>query len=325
MSSRSTARPGRRSRRPAPAGPRIAIRNPLVDASAAPSDGRREHPEAQHQDPTPAEQIGGPPTQQQEPAERQPVGGDHPLQVRLREVQRVANRRQGDVHDRQIDDRHEERDRQNGECAPTMNRVITSLRPLQSATNSPFTSTDPGGRANSSRRARGDAESGITARGGRRAGRWARPRAERHGRRETAGGDGLGERALGRRRADRSPIHWGSVGFLGWPARCPIRAPRSRELRSGQSPQRQWTAAGDHHPLRRRAAAEGGDESRRPRTEQVKRVGCRRGGRGRAGDTLVEQVQRLVDVLQQRVQIPAAQGVAACSTSAVTPCTVPSA
>jgi hypothetical protein len=105
---------------PSPCSLRIAIRNPPLVASPAPSDAAGEHGQAQHQDRPAPEQVGGPASQQQEAAEGDPVGGHHPLQVRFGDVKFAADRRQRDVDDREIDDRHEERDGQHGERAPAV-------------------------------------------------------------------------------------------------------------------------------------------------------------------------------------------------------------
>src|SRR6266545_2260867 len=71
----------------------------------------------EHEDPPPPEQIRGTTPEQQETAEGQPVGGHDPLQVRLGEVEIAADGRQRDIDDREIDDRHEERNSQHGERA----------------------------------------------------------------------------------------------------------------------------------------------------------------------------------------------------------------
>jgi hypothetical protein len=67
---------------------------------------------------TAAEQIGDASPEQQEAAEQQGVGGDHPLQARWGEVQRVLDPRQGDVHDRDIEDHHELAERDQRESQP---------------------------------------------------------------------------------------------------------------------------------------------------------------------------------------------------------------
>jgi hypothetical protein len=79
---------------------------------------RREHGQAQHQDSPAPEQVCGPAAEKQEAAEGDRVGGHDPLQVRFGEVEVAADRRQRDVDDREIHDRHEERDGQHGERAP---------------------------------------------------------------------------------------------------------------------------------------------------------------------------------------------------------------
>ena len=81
---------------------------------------RGENAETHHEDAAAAEQIGRAAAQQQEAAERQPVRGDHPLQVRLGEVQLSPDGRQRHVDDRQVDDGHEERNGEDGEGAPAV-------------------------------------------------------------------------------------------------------------------------------------------------------------------------------------------------------------
>ena len=80
--------------------------------------GRGEHEQAGHQDAAAPQQIRGAAAQQQEAAEGEPVAGHDPLQVRLRHVQLAADGRQRDVDDREVRDRHEERDSQHRERAP---------------------------------------------------------------------------------------------------------------------------------------------------------------------------------------------------------------
>ena len=74
---------------------------------AAGQRGQGEEPEARHEQPATAEQVGTAPAEQQEPAERERVRARDPLQTRIREVQILLDRRQGDVHDRDVDDQHE--------------------------------------------------------------------------------------------------------------------------------------------------------------------------------------------------------------------------
>jgi hypothetical protein len=81
----------------------------LAQRSREPGGERRdrEQPEAADQHLPSAEQIGGPAAQQQEATEHQPVGDDHPLQIRLSEAQVGLHRRQGHVHDGDVEDDHE--------------------------------------------------------------------------------------------------------------------------------------------------------------------------------------------------------------------------
>ena len=67
----------------------------------------REHRDACHEQPPASEQVGQATAQQQHAAEQDRVGGDHPLQALLREMKVVLDRRQGDVHDRDVEDDHE--------------------------------------------------------------------------------------------------------------------------------------------------------------------------------------------------------------------------
>ena len=68
---------------------------------------RREQGEAGDQHVAPAEQVGGPPAEQQEAAERQAVGDDDPLQVGLGDAEVGLDRRQGHVHDGEVEHDHE--------------------------------------------------------------------------------------------------------------------------------------------------------------------------------------------------------------------------
>lgn len=81
---------------------------------------RREHAQPCHQEPATPEQIRGMTAQQEKAAERERVRGHHPLQAGLGEVQVATDRRQRDIDDRQIDDRHEVRDRQQRKRAPAI-------------------------------------------------------------------------------------------------------------------------------------------------------------------------------------------------------------
>ena len=54
-----------------------------------------------------AEQVAEPAAEQERAAEEDRVGRDHPLQARLREAEVGLDRRQRDVHDRDVEDDHE--------------------------------------------------------------------------------------------------------------------------------------------------------------------------------------------------------------------------
>jgi hypothetical protein len=56
--------------------------------------------------------------QQQEAAEDECVGADHPLQVRVGEAEVGLDRRERDVHDRDVEDDHELDDAQQRERQP---------------------------------------------------------------------------------------------------------------------------------------------------------------------------------------------------------------
>ena len=67
----------------------------------------REEHEADEEELAMAEEVAEPPAEQQEAAERQQVGVDDPRQRRLAEAEVLADRGQGDVHDRRVEDDHE--------------------------------------------------------------------------------------------------------------------------------------------------------------------------------------------------------------------------
>src|ERR1700684_671713 len=88
---------------PRPCTPRMMIRNVLLVASAQPSEAAENIPR---------------PARQKEPAERERVRGHHPLQVRLREVQLDADRRERDVDDQHVHRGHEARHGEQREGPP---------------------------------------------------------------------------------------------------------------------------------------------------------------------------------------------------------------
>ena len=81
--------------------------------------GEREDDDADHEHAPAPVQVGEAAGEQEEAAVRDRVRRDHPLQVVSREVQRRADRRQGHVDDRDVQDRHEERGTDHRERLPT--------------------------------------------------------------------------------------------------------------------------------------------------------------------------------------------------------------
>ncbi len=63
-------------------------------------------------------EVAESPAEQQESPERQQIGVDDPHQRRLAEAQVVTNGRQGDVHDRRVEDDHEHTQAQHRERKP---------------------------------------------------------------------------------------------------------------------------------------------------------------------------------------------------------------
>ena len=92
----------------------------LRPGQAAEERGDGEDDDADQEDAEAAEVVGGATAEQQEPAEGDGVGGDHPLQVRLAEVERTADRRQRDVDDRHVEHGHEERRADDREHLPAV-------------------------------------------------------------------------------------------------------------------------------------------------------------------------------------------------------------
>ena len=92
--------------------PRAAIRE------AAHERCEREQRHSEHEHAAAAEHVGRPPAEQQEPAEREGVRRDDPLERALRELEVGRDGGQGHVHDRDVEDDHEERDADEGERVP---------------------------------------------------------------------------------------------------------------------------------------------------------------------------------------------------------------
>ncbi len=79
---------------------------------------RSEERQPGDEQPPPAEQVGEPTAKQKRSAEEDRVSGDHPLQVLLREPEVGFDRRQRDVHDRDVENDHELRGDDQCQCAP---------------------------------------------------------------------------------------------------------------------------------------------------------------------------------------------------------------
>jgi hypothetical protein len=79
----------------------------VVPRQAAQERAHGEDHEAAHEDASPVEDVGEPPTEKEEAAEDECVGAEHPLQVLLREAEIRLDRRQRHVDDRDIEDDHE--------------------------------------------------------------------------------------------------------------------------------------------------------------------------------------------------------------------------
>ena len=92
---------------PRPCAARAAISSAC--AVGEPAGERREREQGQPADEhaPAAEHVGGAAAEQQEAGERDRVGVDDPLQVLLGEAQRVADRRERDVHHGHVEDHHE--------------------------------------------------------------------------------------------------------------------------------------------------------------------------------------------------------------------------
>jgi len=92
----------------------------LALREAAKRGGRGEDRQADHEHPLPTDQVAKTPGEEQQAAERDQVRVDDPGQVRLREVQVVLDGRQRDVHDRLIQDDHQESRAENDQRDPTI-------------------------------------------------------------------------------------------------------------------------------------------------------------------------------------------------------------
>ena len=92
---------------PSPWRARAAMSDVVAPGQAAEQRADGEDDEAAHEDASPPEDVGEPAAEQEEAAEDERVGAEHPLQVLLREAEIGLDRRQRDVHDRDVEDDHE--------------------------------------------------------------------------------------------------------------------------------------------------------------------------------------------------------------------------
>ena len=92
---------------PSPCRARAPISDCSDQASPASSEASGEDDHAHEEDATSSQQVGGAAAEEQQAAEDQRVGADHPLQVLLGEPEVDLDRRQRDVHDRDVQDDHE--------------------------------------------------------------------------------------------------------------------------------------------------------------------------------------------------------------------------
>ena len=90
----------------------------VAPREAAQERTKGEDDRAHQEDAPAAEEVGRTPSEQQESAEDQGVGTDHPLEVLLREPEVDLDRRQRDIHDRDVEDDHELHREDQRECEP---------------------------------------------------------------------------------------------------------------------------------------------------------------------------------------------------------------
>ncbi len=90
--------------------------------------GPDEQEQAEQEDPAPPERVGRPPAEQEEAGEGEHVGVHHPLQADRGVVQVPPDRRQGDVHHRDVEDHHEL-----GDAGQGQNHPVRGITPPQQA------------------------------------------------------------------------------------------------------------------------------------------------------------------------------------------------
>ena len=109
---------GASSAPPRPWSARNAMSDPSDQARPHSSELSEKTPSPTRKQAPPTEEVCKPTAEEQGAAEHDRVGGDHPLQTRLREAEVHLDRRQGDVHDRHVEDDHELCDDDQRERAP---------------------------------------------------------------------------------------------------------------------------------------------------------------------------------------------------------------
>ena len=112
---------GETSAAPRPCRPRVMISHVDPVAMRAEQRGGGEQHEADEEDLLAPGQVAGAAAEEQEAAEHQRVGVHDPLQVGVRHVEVLLDRRQRDVHDRRVEDDHELRQADEDEDEPGIN------------------------------------------------------------------------------------------------------------------------------------------------------------------------------------------------------------
>ena len=111
---------GRREQRPAePLDGAERDQRGLGPGQAARERARREEREPGDEHTPASQQVADASPEEQRAAEEDRVGRDDPLQARAREPEVRLDRRQRHVHDCHVEDHHELRGDEQGECAPT--------------------------------------------------------------------------------------------------------------------------------------------------------------------------------------------------------------
>ena len=90
----------------------------LVPREPGEQRGHAEEREAEDEHAPAADEVGRAPAEEQEAPEEERVGADHPLEVLLGEPEIHLDRREGDVHDRDVEDDHELDDAQERQRPP---------------------------------------------------------------------------------------------------------------------------------------------------------------------------------------------------------------